>query len=91
MGKLTGKGRHTIDVGNEPQVNMISKLVIVVEGEYRSWIFEMHLKLSDQQLKTIIHIHTQTETIITNRHGKCKSKIYNRFTHKKEKRMQLQL
>ena len=31
MGKLTGKGRHTIGVENEPQANMISKLVIVVE------------------------------------------------------------
>ena len=29
MGKLTGKGKHTVKVGNHPQTNMISKLVIV--------------------------------------------------------------
>ena len=29
MGKLTGKGKHTVKVGNHPYTNMISKLAIV--------------------------------------------------------------
>ena len=28
MGKLTGKGKHTVKVGNHPHTNMISKPVI---------------------------------------------------------------
>ena len=35
MGKLTGKGKHTVKVGNHPHTNMISKLVIVREGKYK--------------------------------------------------------
>ena len=29
MGKLTGKGKHTVKVGNHPYTNMISKSTIV--------------------------------------------------------------
>ena len=29
MGKLTGKGKHTVRVGNNPQTNMISKPAIM--------------------------------------------------------------
>ena len=36
---------------------MISKPVIMRGGEYKCRIFEMHLKLRDQQLKTIIHMY----------------------------------
>ena len=35
---------------------MISKPVIVRGGEYKCRIFEMHLKLRDQQLKTIMYV-----------------------------------
>ena len=52
MGKLTGKGKHTVKAGNHPHTNMVSKPVIMKGTEYKCRIFEMHLKLRDQQLKT---------------------------------------
>ena len=54
MEKLTGKGKHTVKVGNHPHTNMISKPAIVRRGEYKCRILEMDLKLKDQQLKTIL-------------------------------------
>ena len=57
MGKLTRKGKHMVKVGNHPRTNIISKPVIVRGGGYKCRILEMHLKLSDQQLKTISHIY----------------------------------
>ena len=57
MGKLTSKGKHTVKVGNHPHTNLISKLVIMRGGEYKCRIFEMHLKLRDQQLKTIMYTY----------------------------------
>ena len=53
MGKLTGKGKHRVKVENYSHTNMISKPVIVRRGEYKCRLLEMHLKLRDQQLKTI--------------------------------------
>ena len=40
--------------------------------------FKMHMKLRDQQIKTITHIQTAKPKIM-------KPKIYNRHMHKKEK------
>ena len=57
MGKLTDKGKHIEKVGNHPHTNMISKLVIMREEEYKCKIFEMHLKLGDQQLKIIMYMY----------------------------------
>ena len=37
-----------------------------------------YLKLRDQQLKIIIYI----KIAIQKSHGNCKTKIYNRYTHK---------
>ena len=54
MGKLTSKGKHTVKVGNHPHTNMISKSAIMRKGEYKYRILEMHLKLKDQQLKTVL-------------------------------------
>ena len=54
MEKLRGKGKHTVEVGNHPHTNMISKPAIVRRGEYKCRILEMYLKLKDQQLKTIL-------------------------------------
>ena len=51
-------------------------------GEYKFRILEMHLKLRDQQLKTILYIY------IPKPHGNHKTKIYNRYTHTKEKAIQ---
>ena len=45
-------------------------------------IFKMHLKLRDQQLIKKKITHT---TAIPKLHGNCKSKICNRYTHKREK------
>lgn len=36
---------------------MTSETVIVKGGEYQGRVFKMHLKLRDQQLKTITRIH----------------------------------
>ena len=36
---------------------MVSKPALVRRGKYKSRILEMHLKLKDQQLKTILHIY----------------------------------
>ena len=56
MEKLTGKGKQTVEVGNYPQTNMISKLTIMRRGDHKCRILELHLKLKDQQLKTILFI-----------------------------------
>ena len=57
MEKLTSKGKHTVKVGNLPHTNMISKPATVRRGGYKCRVLEMHLKLKDQQLKTILFIH----------------------------------
>ena len=57
MGKLTSKGKHTVKLGNHPHINMISKPAIVRRGEHKRKMLEMHLKLKDQQLKTLLFIH----------------------------------
>ena len=80
MGKLTSKGKHTVKVGNHPHTNMILKPVIVRGGEYKCRIFETHLKLRDQQPKTIMHIYR----LLYQNHGNRKPKIYNRYTHKRK-------
>ena len=51
MEKLTSKGKRTIKVENHPHTNIISKPVIIRGQEYKCRIFEMYLKLRDQQLK----------------------------------------
>ena len=40
------------------------------------------LEIWDQQLKTILYIYIQTA--VSKPDGKCKPKIHNRYTHKKE-------
>ena len=57
MGKLTGKGKHKVKVGNYPHTNMISKPATVRRGEYKCRKWEMHLKLRDEQLKTSLYIY----------------------------------
>ena len=71
MGKLTGKGKHTGQVGNRPHTNMISKPVTVTGGGYKCRIFEMHLKLRYQQLKTIMYIYR----LLSKPHDNHKAKI----------------
>ena len=56
MRKLPGKDKH-VKAGNHPHTNMIPKLAIVTRGEYECRILERHLKLRDQQLKTISHMY----------------------------------
>ena len=81
MGKLTGKGKHTVNVGNHPHTNIISKPAIIRGGEYKCRIFDIHLKLRDQQLKTIMYVYSLL-------YQNCKPKIYDRYKHKKEKGIQ---
>ena len=65
MGKLTGKGKHTVKAGNHPYTSMISKPATMRKGEYKCRKWELHLKLRDQQLKTnlyIIHCSWEMQT-----------------------------
>ena len=55
--KLTSKGKHTVKVGSYLHTNMISKPATVKRGEHKGKILEMHLKLKEQQLKTILFIY----------------------------------
>ena len=57
MGKFSSKGKHKVKVGNQPHANMMPKQEIVRRGKYKCRILEMHLKLIDQQLKTILYIY----------------------------------
>ena len=57
MGKLTRRGKHIAKVGNHPPTDKISKPAAVRRGEYKCRIWEMHLKLRDQQFKTILCIY----------------------------------
>ena len=57
MGKFTSKGKYTVKVGNHLHTIMISKPEIVRRGKYKCRISEMHLKLKDQQLKTIFSVY----------------------------------
>ena len=57
MEKLTSKGKHTVKVRNYPHKNMIYKQVIMRGAEYKCRLFEMHLKLRNQQLKTIMYVY----------------------------------
>ena len=45
MGKLTGKGKYTVKVGNHPYTNMISKQATMRRGEYKCRKEERYLKL----------------------------------------------
>ena len=51
MGKLTGKGKHKVVVGNHPHTT-ISKSATMRRGEYKCRKWELHVKLRDQKLKT---------------------------------------
>ena len=57
MEKLTSKGKHRVKVGSHPHTNMKSKPATVRRGEYKRRTLEMHLKLRDQQLKTILFVY----------------------------------
>ena len=54
MGKLTGKSKHTVKVGNHPHTHMIPKPATMRRGEYQCRKWELHLKLRDQQIKTTL-------------------------------------
>ena len=50
-GKLTGKGKQTLQVGR--QLSTHKSTAMVRRGEYKCRMLEMHLKLRDQQLKLV--------------------------------------
>ena len=50
------KGKHTVNVGNHPHANMISKPANLRRGEYKCKVLQMHLKLRDQQLKPVLYM-----------------------------------
>ena len=71
MTRLTNKGIYTVKVANHLHTNMLPTLEIVRRGRDKCRILEIYLQSRDQKLKTIC-IKTSN----------CKSKIYNRYTHK---------
>ena len=92
MEKLTGKGKHRVKVGSHPHTNMISKPAVVRRGEYKCRILEMHLRLRDHQLKTILYIYRllyknlmvttdQKSTIDTHTKKKKQSKHNSKDSH----------
>ena len=86
MGKLTCKGKHTVKVGNYPRRNIMSKSAIIKRGEYKCRILEMHLRLRDHQLKTILFIYRLLyQNLVVNTNQKITI-----VTHKKEKESQTQ-
>ena len=71
MGKLTGKGKHTgkgkptVKVGHLPHTNMISNPAVMRRRKYKCRILKMHLRLRDEQLKTILYIYRLLHENIT--------------------------
>ena len=47
MGKLTAKGKHMGNMGNNLHTNMICKPLIRMGEEYKCWIFKVDFKLRD--------------------------------------------
>ena len=57
--------------------------------EYKSRLFKMHLKLRDQQYKIITCVFVCVcVCVCVCVYGNSKPKIYNRYTHRKEKGIQ---
>ena len=83
MGKLTGKGKHQINVGNYPQTNMIWKLEIMKRGENMCIILKMRLKLREQP-KVIMYTYIDS---YIKYHGYGKTKHYDIHTQEKAKQM----
>ena len=65
------------------------KWVNVRGGEYKCNVVKMHLKLRDQQLKTIICMYRDNTINVYKPHGNHKPKIYNVYTHKNDKLIQI--
>ena len=79
MGKLTIKGKHTVKVGNHPCINMISKPATLRRVQCRKW--ELHLKLRDQQLETILHMY---RLLYQNLMGNANQKVQETHAHKRK-------
>ena len=56
MRKLTGKGRHITRAGNNSHTNTTSKQA-KMRREHKCRILEIHLKLREEQLKTILYVY----------------------------------
>ena len=75
-----------VKVGSITHTNTISKPAIVIRGEYKCRILEIHLKLKDQWLRTILFIHRLLyQNLMVTAHWKS-----TRYTHKKEEVIQTQ-
>ena len=71
-------------VANHPHTIMMSKPVIVTGGEYQCGKFEMHLKLSDEQHKTITYLYRllyKKSVIDIHRKMKTESKHHTKDSH----------
>ena len=72
MGKFTGKGNHTVKVGNQSHTNTKTS-----NGEESTHAFEIKRPATES------YIYIQTA--ISKPHGNCKPKTYKIHTHKKKK------
>ena len=82
MGRLIVKGKHTIKAGYHPHINMTSKPETMRRVQCRNR--ELHLKLRDQQLETILHMY---RLLYQNLMGNA-TKNYKRHMLTKEKATQ---
>ena len=73
MTRPTSKGIHTVKIGNHPRTIIPPKSEIMRRGGYKCRTLEVHLRLRDQQLKTISYI----QTLISKLQNNCKPKIYD--------------
>ena len=55
MGKLTGKSKHKIKVGNHPQTNITSTLPTGEESTYTGRILKMYLQLGGLKPRTVLY------------------------------------
>ena len=92
MTRLTSKGIHIVKVGNYPNINMLPKSEIMRREGYKCRALHVHLRLRDQQLKTILYIYrllyqnfrvtaNQKSTIDTHTNKKKQLKYNTKASH----------
>uniref|UniRef100_A0A8D1VY65 L1 transposable element dsRBD-like domain-containing protein n=1 Tax=Sus scrofa TaxID=9823 RepID=A0A8D1VY65_PIG len=92
MTRLTSKGIYTVKIKNHPCIIMLPKSEVLRRGGCKYRTLEMHLQLSDQQLKTISYIYrllyqnfrtsaNQKSTIYTQTNKKNQLKYNSKDSH----------
>ena len=80
MGKVISKEKHTVRVEIHPYTKMIRKPK-TRRREYKHQKWELHLKLRDQQLETILHMY---RLLYQNLMGNANQKLQETHAHKRK-------